>query len=1769
MNCQVKTDSKGRVTEVLAENGKKSGTYENLLNIVSRMTDKTAIQNQFKDWVGRHINNINDDKELALGLYKQLYSPMFKDWFGKWDKLAEVVSQKDDIKGYYKFSFDQNPQKFLYEIASQANSSLSEKQGAIAVTSENIVRIAQELFPDAKSSTPYSSIVGETDINGEPLIINDTYSNANGDLRDIFQKNAGSVIPSQSLYQLTGSSKETIPSKASRETIAAIKEFLARVGVNLEPVTNMVVNGRKIGADGTADAVNRLVQIAIGKEDTALPEEGFHIAVEIIAQKDPALFKQMMDKVNRYNMYDKVLQQYRTTYITADGKPDIPKIKKEAIAKILAETFIRDNQETVEKPEFLAQTKTWWQNIIDSLKRLFLRAGIDLSKPDPFHKAIGVIRDKSLTPSALDSAKAEQEKVGVFLQKTSEPLSDKLQRLNQHLSYDKDEDSYELDGNKVKSVDDAIAKTKEAKKRSRFEERSGDVKKADRAFTRATEGVIKQDIDDIFRRYINDDGNLRVTPLDKTGTSAIDPNDQKQEIYKKLEENMQARLTSYPPGSKFYHDINIYSDVSKIAGTVDFMVVKPNGKVDVFQFKAPEIKAGRSDIDTYKQSEYNNELEEIRKILKSGYGVRDSDFGQIRTIPIRADYSRVIPGDQFSPLSKIEGLRIGDVDVKKITEDTLVPIPSTSETTGIKKFDELIGKLRGLLEKVKDSHDPDVSSLDKSRTIAQLYNSIKKLQVQRSTTALLTSAKTINKRQQERYDSLSKIVEELNPNTATREQMTEISNKILEDREETEIYAHMDDALHKIFNDRTPENLKILAEAAGVSQDSRNISDNFLDLARKLQVEKYAASVGIRDEMNPEKQLTWYRRMVRSLSQSHSTAGKLLWKLVQKINNDFHIRFQDRLNQLEHLIKGVDNWMKGKTLQDFNKKFFLMDKKGRWTGQVIKKYDPQFYKDLQEAKEKGNKEWVRNNIDMKAYDEWFQAEWRKRIELANANRNHEDDAINEQIKIGKMNDWLDIYMPTRAFVNTRNYMLKEFPLDKHFSKEYKELNDKPENKPILDLYKRWEGMLKRSVELGMIDEHQGWSWFPNVKRNFWEKMTTAKAGGKFRDFLLSNTRIDTEDAEFGKINRLTGQSVNEIHARYVTDLAEKASDMDGNYWDTKQKSMDVFKVMALWEREMIKFELKTEAEGIAKMLLLTEQNRGSYKVKASGKLLRDENDMPVPDNNNEKNATYLQDHIESLLYGKNMVNETNFIVNVPVKAIAEKMNKLAGREIVPVPEQESIALSGIKGLSALNRWFALKTLGVNVLSPIANLFGGTFNSYLNQGKYFNKAEFAKAEIDLVSGKFYGTEQAKKLAAFLAYLQPYVEDKTLEQTRHLSVSGAVKYFSSDQLMRGMRFSDNVVNQHIAIAFINNAILRDGKIQNIRQVAREELDHEHEKYKIGADGGVDIENTKAWNEKLEARVKELRESPEALLNIAEIKNDKLELPGLDLHNQKESPKTVQDFRNIMIETIKDALGNTSREDMSLYKRQVLYQSFAMFKNWIPRMVDVRGQSLRYNAGTDQYEWGRMRMLGNALMHNFTGTIAGLFKSLGGNDENLINIARKSYQKMREDRERELEDFDMTEAEYTDMFVKGVAAQFKEMGLAIAFIGVLIAARLNTPDKDEDPALKGSYKWMLRGLDKLQDEVSFFYNPQSFSDIVNGSIFPAASLLLDAERFAGAMVAGGFYSIIGDDQRAGQQHPGKYLFRMMPVTKELLNYLAIMDTDLAKKWDLRVSSRNGSSR
>ncbi len=173
-------------------------------------------------------------------------------------------------------------------------------------------------------------------------------------------------------------------SKASDETVSDWKLWFKQTGTDLKILTEDLTDdqGNKLDANESVDVLNGVVKVTQGNENTAIPEAGMHIVARIIKQNYPEMFKEMMKRVDKFSSFPDIVQEYKRfkNYQLPDGKPDMAKIKEEAIGKYLAEFQILDKEGMTEKPELIEQTRTWWQKIKDFL--------YDFFKGNPFSKTV-------------------------------------------------------------------------------------------------------------------------------------------------------------------------------------------------------------------------------------------------------------------------------------------------------------------------------------------------------------------------------------------------------------------------------------------------------------------------------------------------------------------------------------------------------------------------------------------------------------------------------------------------------------------------------------------------------------------------------------------------------------------------------------------------------------------------------------------------------------------------------------------------------------------------------------------------------------------------------------------------------------------------------------------------------------------------------------------------------------------------------------------------------------------------------------------------------------------------------------------------------------------------------------------------------------------------------------------------------------------------------------------------------------------------------------
>lgn len=150
--CEISRDKNNEIQEVYALNKKPSILYHDIL---TSLNDESP-----------------EGKEKALKIWARAYTDGFKKTFGNWELVAEAKTHVNELTGVNRSTFESNPQHFLFEVAVQSLTNLGDEK-VVRTYGSNIVRIAEELYPDAKIGQIYKPVISKPlDENGEPLAIN-------------------------------------------------------------------------------------------------------------------------------------------------------------------------------------------------------------------------------------------------------------------------------------------------------------------------------------------------------------------------------------------------------------------------------------------------------------------------------------------------------------------------------------------------------------------------------------------------------------------------------------------------------------------------------------------------------------------------------------------------------------------------------------------------------------------------------------------------------------------------------------------------------------------------------------------------------------------------------------------------------------------------------------------------------------------------------------------------------------------------------------------------------------------------------------------------------------------------------------------------------------------------------------------------------------------------------------------------------------------------------------------------------------------------------------------------------------------------------------------------------------------------------------------------------------------------------------------------------------------------------------------------------------
>ena len=1547
-----------------------------------------------------------------------------------------------------------------------------------------------------------------------------------------FEKQQGGAM-----LQLEGSEGST----ASPKTVAAIKNFLKQIGVDIKAGKEIVVNGVRMDANAVAMVTQKLIQVVEGAEAKSLPEEAMHFAVEIIKQTNPKLYQQLLKEVGSYALTNQVFADYSKNplYQTKDGKPDVIKLKEEAMGKILAETVIRNNEGLTEKPELLAKAESWWQSIMNWFKNLIAKSGFD-------SLAMDILSGKSI--GTAEDIKAEEGKA--FLQQTQNAQDKVISKLKEMQSkIEKRADGYYIDGKKInKRVTEIVGDWYSRKFKNNDLTKSEYQTAVDTL--KAEKGTAGHaDFEHALLTFLNADGTLKSSAeldqaiLDDSGyVSQINPND--NSMYAILRDNLRERLESInnaAPGTKFLSEVTVFNPnaYGGLAGTIDFLSVSPNGKVNVLDWKFMAINTDKyADIPWYKIGGWQEQMRNYKLILQNVYGVKNEDFEMTRMIPIQAIYSE--GNAKTGVLPQLLNIRIGDVNVKNIKDDYLLPVGLVDEKTGNKKIDKLLEKLNAEYKRLSEKSVTPAEKQEKADALNALYTAIRQLQIKQNLQPIVRQAKLLNKQIQKTIDKYKDMFEGKNPKDFTEEQMNDFTKEIEIAQDMVNVYTKIDTELSSFFSGTlSEEDEKLRNDLRDTASDARELEATLEEVLNEYSENILAKSEEINSFLTPEKVIKGITKFFASTATLQSKAIQFIYK---KANRAFAYAGMDTLTENKRLLKikeRFDAWAKRKGLS--TKDYFNLIKK-KDSNELIDEFNPDFYTTLKSKIADRDFAWIRDNIDVTAYNAKLKellAEEFERID--NKARIGTDEEIAAEIKKEKYNAAKLYNTSTTESPGWLLYdYINKFPKrDTWESKEWKELN-KTENAPAKEFY---DYIIERNNEykqLGYIGKGEARVFLPFVRKGLMEKLVF---GGKVTlgEQFLRSISIDEGDIGYGKIDPLSGKPVNTL-PKYFT------SEIEG------EVSTDLFKTMGLYNEMALRYKYLSQIEDQVRGIVRVEKNKQAIRTSMFGKTQYKDGEVEyTPDNSD--NAKLAEDMMKAILYNQRYLESQTFDqVLGKLGTWGKKFNEKLGVHVFPENLSER-QMSVNKLIDGLNNHFQLATLGFNVLSATSNFFGGNAQSIINAGKYFTKTDYIASEAELFINKLTNNKDREKIIAAIEYFLPYTDNSvSKELLKKLSLSKLSQENLQDTLMILMRNSDLNVQTVNFMSFLKNSIVENGQVLNAREYLRSQ-----DKYANRYDGTS--EQRKKLEEEFEKDVKELIEQ-KGVLKVAQLTDGELIIPGVE----RKSDSVVKLRRQVQ-QLTKDALGSLSEDDQRMINMTVYGKSFMIFKNWIPRLVDVRMGNLKYNAASDAYEWGRMRMVMRLITSDLSRSLSSLTNSIAGNDQKWVDQMKDLYQKKSDEYKRDTgKDLEMTQEQFMDLVRQNVRNQMLDTLFLLTMFSLVLALKAIPPDDDEDPMVKNQYKFMLKATDKLKDEIAYFYDFTSFSSLFSSGIFPSLSLIDNFKKGMWNFMKENYAIIEGDEKMQEDNKVIKYWMRTFPFTNQIVGYLPLMYPDLAKDLGIKVQSNYG---
>jgi hypothetical protein len=1517
-----------------------------------------------------------------------------------------------------------------------------------------------------------------------------------------------------------------------------VKDAAVKMGIDMQALSDYAKANPDVAVkdiNGLADLTRGVVAIATGKEDVATTEEVVHIATAILEQTNPQLITALIAKIDRFKIYKQVLDKYGKlkAYQLPNGKPNIRKIKKEAVDKLIAEVIVNQSEGSTEFPELMQEEtrsmiKEWWDTIKDYIKGVYSKTNIDF-----FEKAGALITEGEVNGTVSDLVED-----GVFFQavdnKVRDDYYDKVitesNKMQLNPQTPTDERHYTYEGERVaKSVTE---KTKEGKKFKERDEVDKILDEQKKEFGSAGHALIENEI---LTNLIDKDGFAK-----KEFTNTAIASDLSPAIQEKIKAFAKELILSYPEGTRFLIEKKVINTKEKgmLASTVDFKAIipvinkegNPDIKVDTLDWKFIGIDKSRTeDIPWYKRKDWIAQMLEYVKIDRS-YGLKPDQTRKSRMVPFIVNYEYNIPGVRKSGVYA-KSLEIGKLDSTQETNLYLLPVAVNNESTGSKEIDNLISALRNQWEKLYSKPVAPENRDAKNLQLNEIDKAIRHLHIKLDFEPLYNVGKTF-------LDSAAttfKSFENIDYSKLSAEQIQDKLGELLSYQSSAQKFANLDQVFlsHVSKEGMSAADKLTLSRLEDISKATERMMTR-IEQIQKDYVVQLALKEGITTEkagdsiLDAEVAITGFAKTFLEASKLSAKVINLASKLWLRARSLTDISVSNKIDDFEKVLTPAFNEAKAKGKSVFD----LIGRVYNGELSLIKKIDPKFLTEVANAKEKGDKQFFLNNINIDEYNTLAQemiAKGEAEINAITFSSDEEQDDSEKSYRITKLKDSLDINRPT--FNGYKDYKFgqlvqKTLIEEGHYSEEYENMR---RSEASINLWNFITELNNEAHSLGFIDQ-QGTSFLPLIEATILEKLSqTTNATAEIKDIFTSLYTVKVnEEQTYSAIDKETGEVRKQI-PKYFTKT-DKA---------TEQLSKDITKIIPLYIKALQEYKTAKNMENTLLTLHSVEQAKGSLITNAEGDIIF-EGDVPKVNEAVNKNAELMQVIVNDALYG--LGEDLGSLGNTNLTTFVSKFSKSEeGKQKGVVSIKK-----GLKSADTLTRALAV---GLKPLIGLANWAGGQFQAYIEAGGMYNFGEFEKNNGMVSTGIGFTTLKKGLLDLFIPLSEDLATEKIRQLTKEQSYTKWLGSWTfSDVMMATNSFPEKKLQFANALSFLDNAMVVNGKIVNIRQY----LSKQDSKVKYS----MSYADRKALENTFEDRVKELKESS-SLEKIAKLENDRVVIPGV-------SNEELANYRVKIREYGRTLNGQMSPDNKAGFRRDSILKSFFMFKTWIPKLLYSRVADIKKNDELERWEYGRARAFFKVWANLGLMNIQGLRDVYLGNEAGLKIMDELLEAKKEEHYRKTGQVLQITNEEFYDLMRTQMTNQLKELKLLFSMMALLIAAKAAEPPEDATDLEKNRYKFWAKAINKISDEVSFYYNPASMDAITKGSILPSLGLLVKSEQVISSVGKEVTGYVLNDQKMMDKAYPTKYFLNMIPIAAQFqTEILPYVDPELAKEMGIKVTA------